>query len=680
MGFSGTNPDRPFAGRSSASTMDRVFERAALWGLETEYRDAFGHLRTVEPEVLTRILEVLAVGGEGTERMLPRTVVMRGHADQPLRLAAASGLPLRWEIVSEHKIAEGEGTSPLLVLPGALQNGIFRLCVTVTDRQGSLAEDACLIVCRDRAYQGEQTAPRRMWALGVQLYGVRSLGNWGHGDFTDLAVLVDLAGDLGAAGIGLNPLHALFDDRASNASPYAPNSRLFLSPLYIDVDAIPEFPGLQAAGLEEEVERLRKQDIVDYGGVANAKMRALELAYEAFRQEGSMERRHAFGRFQQERGSTLVRFACFEWLRRKFGHPWWEWPQEWRKAEQPTLDTLRRNEAASTGFFEFVQWVAHEQLDRCRAKARERGLPLGLYLDIAVGVCSDGFDAWCDQDAVLSGMAVGAPPDILNTAGQNWGLAGFNPAGLEDQQFEPFRDMLQASMRYAGAIRLDHVLGLKRLYLIPHGVPPSQGAYIRFPFEAMLAVAALSSVEHGCIVVGEDLGTIPENFREALADWGVWTYQVMLFERAGDGAFFPPERYRENALVSFGTHDVATFAGWSGQHDLAVKRALGIDPGETSEQRRGGLDALRHALRQHGLETSDFWSVANYLADTPSRLLVISMEDVLGIRDQVNLPGTTHEHPNWRQRLPISLEELKNHAYLRSMADSMRAAGRASPA
>src|SRR5262244_1457633 len=658
--------------------MDRVFERAALCGLEAEYRDAFGNLRTVEPEVLTRILEALGAGRGAADRMLPRSIVVRGHADQLLRLAAAGGLPLRWELFSEHKIAEGEGTSPLLVLPGALQNGIFRLRVTVTDRQGSLAEDACLIVCRDGAYQGKQTAPRRMWALGVQLYGVRSLGNWGHGDFTDLAALVDLAADLGAAGIGLNPLHALFDNRLSDASPYAPNSRLFLNPLYIDVDAIPEFPGLQAAGLQDQIERLRKQDIVDYDGVADAKMRALELAYEAFRQEGSAERRGAFDRFRQARGSTLVRFACFEWLRRRFGHPWWEWPQEWRRPDEHTFAALRRTEAASTGFFEFVQWVAHEQLDRCRAKGCERRLPLGLYLDIAVGVCSDGFDAWCDQDAVLSGMAVGAPPDILNTAGQNWGLAGFNPAGLEDQKFEPFRHMLQASMRYAGAIRLDHVLGLKRLYLIPHGVPPSQGAYVRFPFEAMLAVAALSSMEHECSVVGEDLGTIPDNFRETLADWGIWTYQVMLFERSANGAFFPPESYRENALVSFGTHDVATFVGWRDQHDLAVKQALGIDPGETTEERYGALDALRQALRQRGLETPDFASVAKYLADTPSRLLVISMEDVLGMRNQVNLPGTTNEHPNWRQRLPVSLEDLGNQPALRSTADIMRSAGRGS--
>jgi 4-alpha-glucanotransferase len=657
--------------------MDRVFERAARWGLETEYRDAFGNVRTVDPQVLARILEALAAGRDAAHRMLPRSIVIRG--DESLRLAAVEGLPLRWQIFSERKIAEGEGASPLLALPRALQNGIFRLRVTLGSSPGCLAEDVCLVVCRDRAYQGGQTAPRRMWALGAQLYGVRSLRNWGHGDFTDLAALLDLAADLGAAGIGLNPLHALFDDRVSDASPYAPNSRLFLNPLYIDVDAVPEFPGLQAAGLEEEVERLRTLDIVDYDGVANAKMRALELAYHAFRQAGSAERRQAFEHFRQAGGSTLLHFACFEWLRRKFGHPWWQWPHQWRRAEERTLATLRRTEAVSTGLFEFVQWVAHEQLDRCRAKGHERGLPLGLYLDIAVGVCSDGFDAWCDQDAVLAGMAVGAPPDVLNTAGQNWGLAGFNPAGLEDRQFEPFRRMLQASMRYAGAIRLDHVLGLKRLYLIPHGGQASQGAYIRFPFEAMLAVADLSSIEHGCIVVGEDLGTIPENFRETLADWGIWTYQVMLFERSGDGAFFPPESYRENALVSFGTHDVATFAGWRDQHDLAVKQALGMDPGETSEERHSALDALQRALQQRGLETADFASVARYLADTPSRLLVISMEDVLGMRDQVNLPGTTNEHPNWRQRLPVSLEDLKKQAALMSTADIMRSAGRGSP-
>jgi 4-alpha-glucanotransferase len=656
-----------------------IFERAKHLGVDTEYRDGFGNLRIVEPEVLARILDALAADGDGAERMLPRTVLVRDNTEQPLRLAGAAGQPLRWEIRPAQKIAEGEGTSPLLILP-VLPNGIFQLRVTVARPGDERTETASLVVCRDRAYQGGQTAPGRMWALAVQLYGVRSSRNWGCGDFSDLAALVDLAADVGAAGVGLNPLHALFEDRAADASPYAPNSRLFLNPLYIDVDAVPEFPGLQAAGLEDEVERLRRRDIVDYDGVAKAKTRALNVAYEAFLRQGSTERRQAFDRFRQASGSTLVRFGCFEWLRRRFGHPWWAWPQAWRRVDDEKLAALRQSEAISIGLFEFVQWLAHEQLDHCRARASERRLPLGLYLDIAVGVRSDGFDAWCDQDAILAGMAVGAPPDALNTAGQNWGLAGFNPAGLEERQFEPFRRMLKASMRYAGAIRLDHVLGLKRLYLVPHGVRASQGTYVRFPFESMLAVAALSSQKYRCVVVGEDLGTIPENFRETLADWGLWTYQVMLFERSGTGMFFPPQSYRENALVSFGTHDIATFAGWRDQHDLAVKQALGMDPGETGEQRQVALDALRQALQQHGLETADFAAVARYLADAPSRLLVISMEDVLGVRDQVNLPGTTNEHPNWRRRLPVSFEDLKNHAALRSTAEIMRSAGRGLPA
>ena len=655
-----------------------IFERAKGLGVDTEYRDGFGNLRIVEPEVLARILDALAAGGDGAERMLPRTILVRDNTTQPLRLSAAAGQPLRWEIRSAQKIAEGEGSSDLLILP-ALPNGIFQLRVTLARPGDERTETACLVVCRDRAYQGGETAPRRMWALAVQLYGVRSPRNWGCGDFSDLAALVDLAADVGAAGVGLNPLHALFEDRAADASPYAPNSRLFLNPLYIDVDAVPEFPGLQAAGLEDEVERLRRRDIVDYDGVAKAKTRALNVAYEAFLRQGSIERRQAFDRFRHASGSTLVRFGCFEWLRRKFGHPWWEWPQAWRRVDDEKLAALRQSEAISIGLFEFVQWLAHEQLDRCRARASERRLPLGLYLDIAVGVRSDGFDAWCDQDAILAGMAVGAPPDALNTAGQNWGLAGFNPAGLEERLFEPFRRMLKASMRYAGAIRLDHVLGLKRLYLVPHGVRASQGTYVRFPFEAMLAVAALSSQQYRCVVVGEDLGTIPENFRETLADWGIWTYQVMLFERSGAGVFFPPQSYRQNALVSFGTHDIATFAGWRDHHDLAVKQALGMDPGETDEQRHGALDALRQALQQHGLKTADFAAVARYLADTPSRLLVISVEDVLGVRDQVNLPGTTNEHPNWRRRLPVSLQDLKNQAALRSTAEIMRSAGRGLP-
>jgi 4-alpha-glucanotransferase len=652
--------------------MDDLLKRAQRAGIETQYWDAFGRLRHVAPAVISRIIDVLA--DEGTNRMLPRTVLVRGQAGREIRLISAEELPVHWEILSDQKIAEGEARSPVFSLPRGLPFGIFRLRVTVPAPQGHVNEEGALIVCPQQTYQGSSALPHRMWALSVQLYAVRSLRNWGHGDFSDLLELIDLAADLGAAAVGLNPLHALFDDRAQEPSPYYPNSRLFLNPLYIDIEAVPEFSGLATAGLEDDIARLRAGSSIDYPQVAEVKWRALRLAHQIFRSCASAERRRLFEQFRSNQSSRLTRFACFEFLRRKFPQPWWEWPQQWRRPDERALLRLREDEQAGTEFFEFVQWLAHYQLEQCRSRAQR--MPLGLYLDIAVGVRGDGFDAWCDQDAVLAGMAVGAPPDQLNSAGQNWGLVGFNPIGLERRQFEPFRRLLRGAMQYAGAVRLDHVLGLQRLYLIPHGVAASEGTYMRLPFDALLAVTALASAESGSVVVGEDLGTVPENFRETLAEWGIWSYQVMLFERAADGSFVPPGNYREKALVTFGTHDTATFAGWWDHHDLAVKRALNIDPGESDDDRRRARDALQHALGKHGIHATDFASIARYLADSPSRLLVISMEDMLGVRDQVNLPGTVSEHPNWRQPLPIMLEELRNQKGLALIADVMRSAGR----
>jgi 4-alpha-glucanotransferase len=652
--------------------MDDLLERARRAGIETQYWDAFGRLRHVAPAVLSRIVDVLGAGDK--RRILPHTIVIRGQAPHEIRLISTQGLPFHWEILSDQKIAEGEANSPVVALPPALPIGIFRLRVTVSAPPGHVSEESALIVSPHQTYQGSSAWPHRMWALSVQLYAVRSQRNWGHGDFSDLLELIDLAADLGASGLGLNPLHALFDDKAEEPSPYYPNSRLFLNPLYIDLGAVPEFPGLEAAGLQDDVARLRRGSFIDYPTVAETKWRALRLAHETFRSSAPAERRRLFEQFRKCHPSRLNRFACFEFLRRKFAKPWWEWPDEYRRPDEGALIRLRRDEEGAIEFLEFVQWLAHSQLEQCRVRAAR--MPIGLYLDIAVGVRSDGFDAWCDQDAVLAGMAVGAPPDQLNSAGQNWGLAGFNPLGLEHRQFEPFRRLLRAAMQYAGAVRLDHVLGLQRLYLIPHGVPASEGTYMRLPFNALLAVTALASTENTCVVVGEDLGTVPENFRETLADWGIWSYQVMLFERAADGAFTAPGNYREKALVTFGTHDTATFAGWWDHHDLTVKRALNIDPGESDDDRGRARDALRHALSERGIHATDFASIARYLADTPSRLLVISMEDILGVRDQVNLPGTLNEHPNWRQPLPVALEELRNQKGLTCIADVMRSAGR----
>jgi 4-alpha-glucanotransferase len=584
--------------------MDRVFERAAQWGIETQHYDGLGRHWTAEPTVLARILD--AIGA--------------------------------------------------------------------TD--GSARPTAPPMVNRQRAYQGNESLGQRSWAVAVQLYGIRSRRNWGHGDFTDLANLIDIARAQGAAAIGLNPLHALFDDQPEEASPYFPNSRHFLNPLYIDVEAIPEFPQTARAQFQNEIEALQEHDLVDYANVARIKGLGLALSYDNFYSHGSDERRQQFDAFQRQRGPRLAAFAAFELLRRRFKHPWWEWSDEWRKPDPDAFARLRTEYADELAFVEYMQWIADQQLTACRDHARQAGLPIGLYLDLAVGVRPDGFDAWNDQDFCLPSIEIGAPPDALNTQGQRWGLAGVNPVKLIESDCEPFRQVLRASMQYAGAIRLDHVLGLKRLYLVPSGVPANQGAYVQFPFEQLLAAAADESVRSKCIVIGEDLGTVPPGFRETLAEWGLWSYHVMLFERADDGGFIAPDLYRQDALVTFATHDMPTFAGWISRHDLQVKRALGIDPGESDDDRAAAFDALQRAMAWQGLPLLDYPSITRFLAKTPSRLLVMTIEDVLSLVEQTNVPGTIDEHPNWRRRLPVELESYPDR--LAPIASLMTDAGRRS--
>jgi 4-alpha-glucanotransferase len=528
------------------------------------------------------------------------------------------------------------------------------------------------------AFQGSQTLPQRSWGIAVQLYGIGSHRNWGHGDFTDLANLIEIASALGAAAIGLNPLHALFDDRAEEASPYFPSSRLFLNPLYIDVEAVPECPRAALADFESSVAALRQRELVDYAGVAQCKTKALKLAFDAFNKLATQARRHQFDEFKRARGPLLQLFIAFEVLRRRFGKPWWEWPVELRKPDQSSLRGALSTNGDELDYYAFVQWIADQQLSACRVKAQDAGLPIGLYLDVAVGVRADGFDAWSNQDFILPSLEIGAPPDQLNTEGQRWGLAGINPLSLIESDCTPFRQVLRASMQYAGAIRIDHILGLKRFYLIPRGVRADQGAYVRFPFEALLAAAATESNASGCIVIGEDLGTVPPGFQDTLARYGIWSFQVMLFQRAADGGFIAQDQYRENALVTFATHDLPTFAGWLSGHDLAVKRGLGLDPGETDHDRAAAKEALGRAMAWRGLPNIDCLSVTRFVADTPSRLLMVSLEDALGVVDQVNVPGTIDEHPNWRRRLAVPLEELLQASTLRSIESVMEATGRAS--
>jgi 4-alpha-glucanotransferase len=629
-----------------------LLTKAAELGIQTEYFDGQGHRHVTDATALKIIIDAMPV--RSAHRFLASPVVVRQGRHNRTELTDAATFPLHWKItLGSTVVAEGATDRRTIDWPSDLAVGIYRLHLT----DASLfSEQAPLIVAPERAFDGDFD---RSWILAVQLYGVRSARNWGMGDFTDLAQLIELVAGFGAGGVGLNPLHALFDDRPTDCSPYAPNSRLFLNALYIDVEKVAEFSPDILAGDSDTLLRLRQGDTIDYRTVAELKWRALRAAFATFKARPTPERAAAFARFRTEHGAMLSRFACFEVLRHRFKLPWWEWPAEWRQPDDAKCAALHAGpDALEIEYVKYVQWCADQQLRSCRDLAARLGMKVGLYLDVAVGVQSDGFDAWNEQIAISRHLAVGAPPDPLNTAGQNWGLAGFNAAGLEVQNFAPFRDMLKAAMRHAGAIRLDHVLGLKRLYLVPHGFAADNGAYVQMPFEALLAVTAQQSMKQRCVVIGEDLGTVPEGFREQLGGWGIWSYLVMMFERDDQGWFRGIDHYMPNALVTFNTHDLATFAGWNSLSDLALKRSLGIDPGETDESRSDAIKRLHDALRYHGIHSDNLYAVAHYLARTRSRLLALSLEDLLQVADQPNIPGTVDEHPNWRQRLPVPIEGI----------------------
>lgn len=654
-------------------TEGELSRQATNFGVETSYYDARGTFRQASDEAVREIVDVLARSGPapGAE---PRVHIVRKGRNSPIHGICHDGAG--WRLMRANRsVATGTCEHGNVTLPDKVKVGSYRLAIDGAD---AAARPEAVLVAPAASWQPKTfDQGGRVWALAVQLYGVRSRRNWGIGDFTDLAALVEDAGRLGAAGVALNPLHAITLDDPGAISPYSPTSRLFLNPLYIDVDAIPEFPGLAATGLADAVERLRGTVQVDYAGVIPAKLEGLRLAFEAFRKTASAARRADFAAFKAERGDWLTGYCAFVTLRGRHGGPWWDWPQDFRAPSREVLASLAR-EDAEMDFHAFVQWTADRQLAACAAAAERAGMPIGLYLDVAVGVAADSADVWANQGAYVRELSAGAPPDLLNTAGQDWGLASFNPRVLLDTDFALLRETLRAVMRHAGAIRLDHVLGFNRLYMVPHGFKPDQGTYVRFPLEAMLAVVAQESQAQRCLVIGEDLGTVPDGFRETLADWNVWSYRVMLFERLGDYSFAAPEAYPGQALVSFATHDLPTFSGWLSGHDLAVKHGLGIDPGESEDARRYAREMVAAALRRDvGADHLSFDGVARFLARTPSRLMVVAAEDAFQVIDQPNVPGTINEHPNWRQKLPVLREDFSGDPRLGEIARILREEGRA---
>ncbi len=602
--------------------------------------------------------------------------------------------PADWPLV-ERETVDGEAhVARAVSIEGVPPIGYHRL--EVLDARG--AGHAALWVAPERCYLPPALASgRRIWGLAVQLYALRSQRNWGIGDFTDLANLIELAARHGADLVGLNPLHALFAHDARHCSPYSPSSRRFFNVLYLDVEAVPEFASSDAArarvasaGFQARLARLRAAELVDYEGVRAAKFEILELLARAVRGERAL----AFDTFKRDGGEDLRRHALFEALQEHLyaRDPacwgWPAWPPEYRDPDSPAVAAFAESHAERIDFYAYLQWLADEQL--AAAAKRAADMAVGLYADLAVSVDAGGAESWAGRRLYAPALHIGAPPDDFNPKGQDWGLPPWRPEALRAAAYAPFVAVLRANMRHAGGLRIDHVMGLMRLYLIPAAGDATQGAYVHYAFEEMLAAVAIESHRNRCLVIGEDLGTVPDAIRAALAAAGVLSYKVLYFEREADGDFRAPADFPALALVSAATHDLPTLAGWWEGRDLALRESLRLFPSAElaaaqRAQRARDRPALLRMLVREGLLADGAEpppvldgrlsrAIHAHIARANAAIAVVQPEDIFGAREQVNLPGTTTEHPNWQRKLEAPLERWGEDARFVDCAAAFAAA------
>lgn len=716
------------------SALDRLAEGM---GVETSYTDAAGKTVHAAPGTVRSLLHAIGVDApdeaaaqrllvelEHAElaRTLPPVAVLRVDRPPPavtVALPAGIGEPGTGELHWTLSLEDGTGRTgmalftdlPLerraeldgavmevrrLALGEGLPLGYHRLRVAA----GALEAETLVIGVPDRCHLPTPIEiGAALWGLSAQLYAIRSANDWGMGDFGDLASLAEIAASRGASVVGLNPLHALFSDRPEQASPYSPASRLFLNPLYIDVTALPELIACEevqsriaSEDFKRQLQAARGTELVDYAAVARLKLPLLERLFRAFREGGSTARQLAFEAFRRERGESLERYCAFQALREHFGgQGWQQWPDEYR---DPASDAVRRFAAGNReriDFLAWLQWVADSQLEAASERARARGMAIGFYRDLAVGADSAGAETWAAPGVVVSAAHVGAPPDLFNPAGQDWGLPPFHPRALREQGYAAFIELVRANMRHTGALRIDHAMALQHVYWIPEGNPPSEGAYVAYPMEDLIGILALESQRHACLVVGEDLGTVPEGFRERMAEAGILSYRVVFFEWTSDGGFVGPDDYPYLALATVGSHDLATLRGWWEEHDIDLKERMGLYPeaGEVEKQRarrREERSRLVEAVRAAGLALpasfggdSDYGTalgnaVHAFLARSNAAIAMVQLDDLTDEREQVNLPGTVDQYPNWRRKLSLTLEELADDPSAAALAAILAAA------
>ncbi|WP_119419162.1 malto-oligosyltrehalose synthase [Desertibaculum subflavum] len=687
--------------------LDALCRRA---GIERVYFDHAGMRREADAETIRALAEALGVTGDDTAdepAAIDPVTVWRAGTGPPeiiLTLAAAADPGIEWSLTEEDGTPHAGLTHATalelvetvirggrhwekrrLVLPLSPAPGYHRFELRIADAPAGPAE-ALLIAAPSRAYAPSPLDEgARVWGISVQLYSLRSGFDWGIGDFGDLADMLRRAARAGASLVGINPVHALYLDEPARSSPYSPNSRRFLNPLYIDVEAVPDFAEcaeaqalVGSAEFEAELAELRRRPLVDYPAAARCKWRILELLFRSFRDHHiarQTARARRFRAFQREHGAALQRFCVFQALRETHGREnpslryWRNWPIELQDPGSPAVARFAAANRQRIEYLAYLQWIAEEQAAACAAAAREAGMPIGLYKDLAVGVDGGAADAWSEQDVIVPGWSMGAPPDSLSSKGQDWGLSPLSPIALKRERYRPFIELIRANMRHAGAMRIDHILGLWRAFWIRHGEPAARGAYVRYPFADLVGILILESHRQRCLIVGEDLGTVPEGLREELERAGILSYRLLLFEREVDGRPRRPADYPSAALVAVSTHDLPTFPSFWRGDDIKLRARLGFLPDQgqvEAEQRNRAVDrdALLAAFRDERLvgdeehQRTPVEAAYRFLARSRGQILMMHLEDPLGVIEQINVPSTNEEHPNWQLRLPHELEAV----------------------
>jgi 4-alpha-glucanotransferase len=689
----------------------KQLEKAAqAAGISPTYINAHGKPQAVPDDSRQRLLDAMhrPAAKEATAPLPPVRVFTRG---------AKMALPLQgkgdfsWQLTTEQgKQHSGDASAGSdLLLPARLPEGYHTLTLTRKKQQWQCR----IIIAPKRCYEPQALRNgEKIWGACVQLYTLRSEKNWGIGDFGDLKAMLDDVGARGGAFIGLNPIHALYPANPESASPYSPSSRRWLNVIYIDVNAVEDFVRSKPAqawwkkpATQQALQQAREAEWVDYAAVTALKLTALRMAWTQFSlRDADDEQKAAFRDFAAREGEGLFWQAAFDALHAhqvkqdplRWGWP--AWPEALQRTSSPEVQAFCEQHADDVQFYLWLQWLAYCQFQACWETSQQHGMPVGLYRDLAVGVAEGGSETWCDRELYCLKASVGAPPDILGPLGQNWGLPPMDPHVMNARGYEPFIALLRANMTHCGALRIDHVMSMLRLWWIPYGETADKGAYVYYPVDDLLAILALESQRHQCMVIGEDLGTVPVEIVGKLRRSGVYSYKVLYFEN-DNTQFRAPEAWPAQSMAVATTHDLPTLRGYWESGDLTLGKTLGLYPDEEvlrglhadrERAKQGLLEALhaagclpkRTGHRAKGMKMTPTLNRAmqRYIADTQSALLGLQPEDWLDMAAPVNVPGTSDQYKNWRRKLTTSLEAMFSdetiNRLLRDLDKHRRAAGK----